>query len=178
MVDNVIVVRRVWRSQIMRLMVYFVLCLGTVLLSHHFPGSVLSGKLFTIGGSTFYLSLPLWSLFAFGGLVYCLLPIYDARMVIDRRGVELAVGILGLQYVVNWVRFEDIRGCELKQSVLERILDVGTLEIASAATEGVEITFDGIGSPRELQNMVQMERDIRKKAELENARYVNGASRG
>lgn len=173
MINGQIVIHRVWRSQIKRLIVFILLCPITILVSRYVPQSVVTGKLFTIGTNTIYLSLPLLSLFHFGSLVALMLPIYDATFTIDSRGVEMESGILGLQLNLSRVRYEDIRGIDLQQSILERALNVGTIGIGSAATDGLEIVMSGIGSPREIQEMIQMERDARQRAEAQASRSTS-----
>lgn len=58
----------------------------------------------------------------------------------------------------NEVFIEDIRGASLRQSVFQRILGVGDIAIASAATAGVEIVFKGIASPQSVIDQINQVR--------------------
>jgi uncharacterized membrane protein YdbT with pleckstrin-like domain len=59
------------------------------------------------------------------------------------------------------VRYEDIVGIETKQTLLERMLNVGDILIGTAATGGVEIQLEGISSPFTVQQVIQDERSRR-----------------
>lgn len=161
MIEGGIVVRRAWRSQWRRMIIFLILSAASIFLSSYFPQSVIQGKLFPWGGSEIILILPLFSLLPLFGLFNLMLPIYDGSLTIDNRGLETRIGILSLHQDITRVRYEDIRSIELMQSLLERGLNVGTLSIGSAATGGIEILFDGIAMPKELKNLIQQERDRR-----------------
>ena len=163
MIERKIVISRVWRSQWQRMILFFVLCIASVLLSEYLPQSIIEGRLFSIGDNTIFLTLPLFSLLPLYGLFNVALPIYDARFTIDNKGMETKIGILSLNQTIVRVRFEDIRSIELRQTLLERMIDVGTLDIGSAATSDIEISFSGIGSPKAIQTLIQQERDLRLK---------------
>jgi hypothetical protein len=47
--------------------------------------------------------------------------------------------------------------------LLDRILNVGDLQIGTAATSGVEMVLSGIAAPYEVQDMMQKERDGRQR---------------
>ena len=173
MINSEITIRRVWRSQIKRIVIYLVLSIASVVLSRQIPGSIIQGKLIDIGSLHLYLSLPLFSLLPLIALFSLVVPIYDAYLLIDNRGIEMTSGILSLNLVTNRVRFEDIRGIELEQKLIERALNVGTIGIGSAATDGIEILMPGVGAPRDLQEMIQAERDARQKAESAAGHALN-----
>ncbi|MDZ4787225.1 MAG: PH domain-containing protein [bacterium] len=161
MIEGKITINRAWRSQWKRLIVYFVLCAASIFLSSYFPQSIITGKLFLVAGKNFYLTLPLFSLLPLYGLMNLVFPIYDANFTVDNRGMETRIGIISLRQSIVRVRYEDIRSIELNQTLLERGLNIGALAIGSAATSGIEIYFDGIASPKELQALIQQERDLR-----------------
>lgn len=156
-----IVIHRSWRSQWRRILVYAILSVASVYLSRYFPNSVIQGRLFTAGGKDIILVLPLFSLMALYGLFNLLYPIFDAALTLDNRGLETRVGIVSLNQDITRVRYEDIRSIELKATLLERIINVGTLAIGSAATAGIEILFDGVAQPTEVKALIQQERDRR-----------------
>ena len=57
------------------------------------------------------------------------------------------------------MRFDDIRSAETDQTILERLLNVGDVEVGTAATSEIEIVFAGVAAPQEVQDMIQRERD-------------------
>ena len=158
-------VYKTWRSELQRLAVFFVLCIISVVASNYLPGSLIKGKLFSIGSQTIFLSLPIFWLLPFGSLVGLLLRIYDVLYTVDAKGIQARVGILSLHQRVIRIRYEDIRTVETEQTILERFLDVGDVEIATAATGSVEIVLEGVAAPHEVRKMVQAERDRRVTAQ-------------
>jgi len=99
------------------------------------------------------------------GLFNLLYPIYDASLTLDNRGLETRIGIVSLNQDITRVRYEDIRSIELKATIIERLINVGTLAIGSAATAGIEILFDGVAQPTEVKALIQQERDRRMRRE-------------
>ncbi len=164
MIRSELIIPKVWRSELRGVILFLVFCILSLFLTAEFPGSVIKGKLFDIGNSAMMLDLPLWWFIPFGALIRLVFRIYNVRYSVDSRGVEARVGILALHQRVTRVRYEDIRSIELEQSILERILDVGSLEISTAATGTVEIIFQGVAAPHEVQDMLQRERDSRQQA--------------
>ena len=163
MIEGKIIIKRAWRSQWRRMIVFALLSIASLALSNYFPASIIHGKLISLSNSDIFLSLPLFSLLPLYGLLNLMLPVFDATFTVDNRGIETRVGILSLSQFIVRIRYEDIRSIELHQSLLERGLNVGSLGIGSAATSTVEIYFDGISSPTELQLLIQQERDRRLK---------------
>lgn len=154
---------KVWRSEIHGVVIFLFLVGAALFLSWKIPQSVLKGELFPYGDSVVYLRLPLfWLLPAFvlGGL---LIRMYDVRYTMNSGGLESRTGIVSVRQVVSKIRYEDIRGVEVVQSVLDRVLGVGILEISTAATGGIEIILEGVAHPREVQDTILAERDRRQK---------------
>jgi len=77
---------------------------------------------------------------------------------VTAAGVEAQIGIVARNSVA--LRFADIRSVTLKQSLWERLLNIGTLEFTSAGTDGQPVRFDGVGRPGWIKTVVeaQMER--------------------
>lgn len=160
---KVINVPKTWRSEIKRLLIFAVLCVVSYYLTQYFPGSIITGSLFSLFGYTLYLSLPLFwfmPLLAAGNAFF---RVYNVRFLIDNRGIKSQTGILALRQRITRIRFEDIRSIETEQSILDRMLNIGDVEIGTAATGGIEIVFQGVAAPLEVQIMIQTERDHRQK---------------
>jgi len=154
-----IVIPKVWRSEIKTLGAFVVFGAASILLTYRFPGSVITGTLIKLGSAHVYLSLPLFSFLPALPLFMGIMRIYNVRYVIDSRGLEARVGILGLNQRITRVRYNDIRSAETEQTIVERVLNVGDVEVGTAATAEIEIIFAGVSAPQELQNVIQRERD-------------------
>ena len=157
-----------WRSRIIMLLWFFILCAGVIWLCREFPIFVLTGKLFDIGNVTWYLSLPLPVLIPGFVLGKVLLYIYNSRFIIDERGVEAQIGLVSFNLRQPRLRYEDIRGIEPQQTLWERILGIGSVLIGSAMTQNVEITMAGVSNPRAIQLLISGERDRRLKKMLQS----------
>lgn len=157
-----IVIPRAWRSQLPTLLVFLVACIAAVYLSYLFPGSVIKGALIPLGNSAVMLRLPLFWLIPAGILLSSIMHIYDVRYSLDARGIEAIEGILWVRKRIVRINYEDIRAIESDQTIIERVLDVGTIEIGTAATGSVEVVISGIASPLHLKRLILEERDRRK----------------
>ena len=161
MAERQIKVERVWRSQLSRLMLFLLFSPICVWLSNKFPETVISGPLFRFDESVLMLSLPLlWFVPAYFAFA-CILTIYDVKYTLDVRGIEAKIGILSLSQSITRIRYEDIRSIDSRQTLTERMLGIGTIEIGTAASAGLEISFEGISNPLDLQKKIQVERDTR-----------------
>lgn len=153
-----------WRSQIGNLFLFLVTSLITISASNWVSGTVIKGELFSFNGTSYQLYLPLLIFLPGLILVKILVRIYDSAYIIDGRGVEAQIGIVSLMLRQPRLRFEDIRGVEPSQTIIERILTIGHLEIGSAMKEDVEIVMEGISDPRAVQLFLseEIERSLRR----------------
>lgn len=170
MVKSELVIPKVWRSEIERLALFLFFCIAAVVGSELFPSTVIEGKLITIGNYHILLRLPLlWLIFPFMCVSLAIHKIYNVRYVVDSVGVEVKEGILSLRQVVTKVRYEDIRSVEIDQGVIDRMLDIGTLEISTASTSGIECVLEGVEAPEEVRDMLNRERDAMVKVQAKQA---------
>lgn len=68
-------------------------------------------------------------------------------------GVEARLGIIAHQTV--GLRFQDIRSMGIKQSLLDRLLNVGLLEFTSAGTDGDPVRFNRVANPGKVLRIVK-----------------------
>ncbi|QEG22791.1 PH domain-containing protein [Mariniblastus fucicola] len=61
-------------------------------------------------------------------------------------------GILSKSITEVW--HQDVRNVQLDQSLLQRILDVGTIGISSAAQSGLEISVSGVPHPEKVKALI------------------------
>ena len=156
-----IVIPKTWRSELGRFLVFLVLSVAAVFGSRYFPRTVIHGPLFSVGDRMVMLSIPLLWFVPFGVLLSAIGRIYNVRYSIDQRGIESRTGIVSLNQSIVRIRFEDIRSIETEQSIMQRVLNIGLVEMGTAASQGLEMVFEGVGSPVEVQKMIQHERDER-----------------
>ncbi len=154
-----ILIPKVWRSELGLVCGFCFFGLAGIYLSQKFPGSVITGTILKLDSFQINVTLPLYWLMPLFLLILGLLRIYDVQYVIDSRGLEAKVGILRLNQRIVRVLYNDIRSAETAQNVLERVLNVGNVEIGTAATAEIEIVFRGISTPQEVQQTIQRERD-------------------
>ena len=164
MIKTEIVIPKVWRSEFKGVCLFLFFCVLSVLLSRYFPGSIITGRLISVGTHTISLSLPLWWFLPFFTLMTTMVRIYNVRYAVDGWGCHCKVGILSLKLRSTSVRYEDIRSIETDQTLMERIVGVGSVLISTASTAGVEVLFEGVAAPDEVQDMLQRERDSRQRA--------------
>lgn len=163
MTEGQIVIAKVWRSELKLFTVFFLACILSVVLSKHFPGSVVSGELITIGSYRVMMALPLFWLIPLLTLGMALFRIYDVKYVLDGTGIETRIGILSTFQRVTRVHYEDIRSAETEQSITERMMDIGDIFIGTSAQAGIEIAMEGVAHPAEILDMINRERDRRQK---------------
>lgn len=73
-------------------------------------------------------------------------------MITDHR-VIMRTGLVANN--TNEMEIRHIRGINLRQGVVERLLGIGTLEIISAADGGAEVVFSGIRDPMAVKERIR-----------------------
>lgn len=100
--------------------------------------------------------LPLFGV----GLIFILYALLDRNtkvFVITNKRVTAKTGIIARN--IHEVGIKDIRNIDVKQGILERLFDLGTVEIGSAGTAQNEVTFPGINNPIPVRDMVRQQKD-------------------
>ncbi len=70
---------------------------------------------------------------------------FAESLIVDDKGVALKQGIIA-EDIIN-IRFSEIKTVGLKRGIFERLINIGTLEFASAGSDGVDIRFINIADP-------------------------------
>lgn len=167
-----LIVPKVWRSEIARLILFFITGASCIFWSRLNPHTVITGELFSLADKQVMLKLPLLWFIPALALGSAILRIYDVRYTLDEQGIEARTGIISLYQRITRIRFEDIRSIETEQTLLERALDIGNLEIGTAATGGIEVTFKGVAAPKQVQKLIRDERDRRQKLTKDSDRLA------
>ncbi len=90
-----------------------------------------------------------------GLLVILIALIYRKSMVftITNKRIRSKTGIISCSLDELFIR--DIRSINLQQDILEKLFDVGTINIGSAGTAGIEVSFKGISEAAEIREKIQ-----------------------
>jgi membrane protein YdbS with pleckstrin-like domain len=102
------------------------------------------------------LLLPVFGL----GLLFIIYAILDQRTRVfthTTRKVIAKVGIISRK--THEVAIRDIRSINMNQSILERIFGLGSVQIGSAGTGGVEVDFKGITKPAKVRDAIRKTKD-------------------
>lgn len=89
-------------------------------------------------------------------IIKMLIYVYSHLFVMTNFRVLSKKGLISIS--TSEVRIADIRGANLRQGILERILNVGSIAIGSAATAGTEIVIVGIRNPRGILSLINSQR--------------------
>jgi len=158
--------RPAWRSQLVSMILAF---LGTIL--YAFSDNVL--KLFgadvvytMLGNMGWYFDRQiLIQVTAFLGLgiaiylgLVMLYAIYSRDYFIGPKGIEATIGLISKDQ--TRIEFKHMRGVNLKQGIIERLLGLvglgyGTIEIATSGSDGAEISFRGVANPKRLLGVLR-----------------------
>ncbi|MBN2907052.1 MAG: PH domain-containing protein, partial [Rhodobacteraceae bacterium] len=128
-----------------------------------FPASAVSYLFDALAGMPFPGRIgPYWfieasRLIGLGLIVFPALPVFvpwlASRYAITPEGITMRRGIVARDAVQ--IRYCDIRSIGLRQGILERLLNVGTLEFAAAGTDTVDIRFAGIARPASVRAFIE-----------------------
>jgi uncharacterized membrane protein YdbT with pleckstrin-like domain len=72
---------------------------------------------------------------------------------ITNKRIKSKSGILDIS--AHEIFAKDIRSVNLQPDILERLLGIGTINIGSAGTGGIEVSFTGITQAEEIQEEIQ-----------------------
>ena len=78
---------------------------------------------------------------------------YRYKFTITDEWIIMRVGLIARN--TNEMQMNHIRAINIRQGIIERILGIGTIEISSAAGEGVEVKFTGIRDPHGVKERVR-----------------------
>ena len=90
-------------------------------------------------------------------LIHAVFRRLSRRFTITSDAVTSRIGIGGRSE--KEIRISDIRQVEVRQSVGQRIFGLGNVLFASAATGGIEVTFEGVRDPTGVKTKVNDLRD-------------------
>jgi hypothetical protein len=110
---------------------------------------------FSIRGYQVMLPIPLFGLPALVVLVYLIHRHYDRRYVIAMDHCEVRRGRLSLSLVDTRIDYENVRGVEFDQGIVDRIFDVGDVKIGSSMHAEVELNLTGVRHPGLYRSLIE-----------------------
>lgn len=78
---------------------------------------------------------------------------YATSLMVDNQGIAMQQGIITRD--VLHIRLAEIKTIGLKQSLLDRLWNVGVLEFTSSGSDGVDIRFSNVPNPARVRNDIQ-----------------------
>ena len=95
----------------------------------------------------------LWIIVAVAMLLYMKLQTLGVHLYVKPEEVEYVKGILKQNSIE--ISYRDFRMIEVSQTVMQRLLNIGDISIASSGTGGKEIVAPNMPSPREIRDEIQ-----------------------
>ena len=148
------IIRKTWRSEWFTLLLFFATSIAAVQLSAVLPMSVIKGDIWRQSDLIIYLRLPLFWLVPFFFLALAFVRVYDVGFTFDPAGIHARYGTISFRRKVIAIRFEDVRAVEILQSLADRILNIGIVEISTSATGGIEVIMEGVSNPQWIQELI------------------------
>lgn len=150
--------RRSWRSVLPEMLLAFAMALLILWLSIKYDSFGLPIPLGSLG-LNYTLNLPLYMLVFVVFMARPLFLLYNARHEVGEHHVYSVQGIWSLKRDHVEIPFEDVLGVRYKQSLLERVLNVGNILVWTASAERPEIVMEGIGDPEEGMRLIRARLD-------------------
>lgn len=90
-------------------------------------------------------------------IIYAILDQKTRTYTHTSRKVMAEVGIISRKN--HEVAMRDIRSIHMSQGIVERLFGLGTVQIASAGTGGIEVEFRGIQNPAKVRDQIRKTKD-------------------
>lgn len=148
-----LLIHRSWRSVLPGLLLFALVSLVAVPISNDFPILLLNFDLSTFG-LAYQLSMPILGLISAVLLARPLFLMYDCFHEVRCHHLRTISGRCSLRKNRIEIAFEDLRGVRVQQSILERLLGVGTIMIGTSITDTPEVRLHGIANPAYYANLI------------------------
>lgn len=134
------------RSLWLYLLVFFGLCFISIEVAHNHPVTILDYEL-VLFGTTLQIAMPLFALFPAVVLARLICVLYNDAHEIRCHHLLSVHGILSLFKEEVIAPYEVLLGVHVNQTLMERVLNVGTVFVGTAMTDRPEILMAGIANP-------------------------------
>ena len=78
---------------------------------------------------------------------------YSWAYTIDGETIESREGLIARK--VSSIRVRDLRNINVRQTLWQRLMDVGDVEFSSAGGSGIEVSFRGVSDPLQVKSLAQ-----------------------
>ena len=95
----------------------------------------------------------LWIIISTALVIYMKLKTIGAHLYVKPDEVEFETGILNRKSVE--ISYKNLRTVVVTQTLMQRILNLGNISIASSGTDGMEIVAPNMPSPNEIRDEIQ-----------------------
>lgn len=152
-----IVLKKPWRCYVIKIIPFFIIAILIFVLT------VINSKSVSELMSCVFGYLILFIIIFFVIATKCVLDRISTEYRIGNHRITKRSGILSIKRTEVWI--DDIRGISFSQSIFNRLLGIGNIEIGTAATAGVEMKLESVLHP---QDIVETLNRIRKKDNISN----------
>ncbi len=101
------------------------------------------------------------SIIFWGGLLVWWLQVTNIRLTVSNERISFRKGMFSKN--IKEVYLSDVRSVEIDQTVVQRIMKTGRVEISSAASSEAEIIIDGIPDAYEIKTIIDEHRRKNKR---------------
>lgn len=152
--DNVIVYRSI-RAEWFHGLLLLIACIAVDMLTYSFSETVLSIPLFTLGTRTFGIVLPILLLLSCAQLLLIIKNVRNVRWVIGLTSLVELSGLTSFASRTREIYFENIRAIEVKQTLIERMLGIGSVKIGNLMSQDSDIELSGIRHPHQYKSVLE-----------------------
>lgn len=135
--------QRSWRSVLPQLLLAILILVFGLYITAYIDESVLVIPIF----EEFSLRLPIFLLLFLFVLIRPVVQIYDSYCELSEHHLRIVRGRLSIWRRNQEFAFEDLLGVQVSQSIIDRILGVGRIEVGSK-TSAIQISMSGIKNPQ------------------------------
>ena len=138
---------RSWRSVLHYLTPFILFSIVTIGLSNEFPGSVLSTS-FSFLNSTFILKLPIFVFIPAALLIRAFYLVYRYKLFVSGDKLIFYNDRSSFRTTSFEMNTDAILFVQLKESIVDRLLGIGNIQVGRFSRGNVEIELKGIAKPR------------------------------
>ncbi|MCC6221038.1 MAG: hypothetical protein IT291_07355 [Deltaproteobacteria bacterium] len=144
---------RHWRSQTVWIVAYLICCFFAIVLSQSMPGLDLAFDI-DILGNAYLVEMPLLGIVPPILLARPFFLIYDEFAELACHHLRVASGLCSLRKIEYRIAYEDMVRVSVEQTLLARILKIGTLCIGTAVRDHSEIKIEGLANPQYYASLI------------------------
>lgn len=83
---------------------------------------------------------------------YAMIGYYSRRYLLGPNTIESNIGLVARRTVR--IEYIHIRSVDVEQGILDRMMDIGRVDLSTANTAGLEVTFEGVKAPMAIQEEI------------------------